>query len=36
MKDFNNLVLSFPELEDFVKQSTKGGSNYNDDGGGGW
>lgn len=30
MKNFNNLILSFPELEDCVKQSTKGGSNYND------
>lgn len=25
MKNFYNLVLSFPELEDSVKQSTKGG-----------
>lgn len=36
MKNFNNLALSFPELEDSVKQSTKGGwGGYSDGGGGG-
>jgi hypothetical protein len=37
MKNLENLKLSFPELEESIKQSTKGGwSGYSDGGGTGW
>jgi hypothetical protein len=37
MKNLENLKLSFPELEESIKQSTKGGwSGYSDGGDASW